>query len=201
MKANPESGVKGVGSNGPLGDTREIRTSREAAYAPLPGNNFRYPTRGWYFEYFKFSLPTRVDKSESVEDAKNWESYRFVRKLTLPSSTKLNGSDPDLEHSIGSIEAGREMLKYSGSGSRGQFRTQGTPGSSGDEDEALEIPNRSNAPKSKARLKGKSKRRPKPPNRSGAKNGEKKNRNVSLPQRPVFNDSRSGQTKSRRWRF
>ncbi|KAJ6548153.1 hypothetical protein DFH09DRAFT_1087275 [Mycena vulgaris] len=52
------------------------------------------------------------------------------------------------------MEAGRERLNYSSSGSRGQFRTQGTPGTSGDEDEAQEIPHRSNAPKSKARLEG-----------------------------------------------
>ncbi|KAJ6563512.1 hypothetical protein B0H10DRAFT_1966064 [Mycena sp. CBHHK59/15] len=39
----------------------------------------------------------------------------------------------------------------------------GTPGSSGDEDEAQEIPHRRNTPKSKARLKGKSKKQPKIP--------------------------------------
>ncbi|KAJ7643433.1 hypothetical protein DFH06DRAFT_1136848 [Mycena polygramma] len=44
--------------------------------------------------------------------------------------------DPEQEHSIGSKEAERGRLKYSGSGLRGQFRTQGAPGSSRDEDEA-----------------------------------------------------------------
>ncbi|KAJ7623109.1 hypothetical protein DFH06DRAFT_1142894 [Mycena polygramma] len=44
--------------------------------------------------------------------------------------------DPEQEHLIGSKEAERGRLKYSGSGLRGQFRTQGAPGSSRDEDEA-----------------------------------------------------------------
>ncbi|KAJ6560670.1 hypothetical protein B0H10DRAFT_1966907 [Mycena sp. CBHHK59/15] len=76
----------------------------------------------------------------------------FVKKLTLPSDARPDDSDPEHEHSVDSI-----------SGSQGQFRTQGTPGSSGDEDEAQEIPHRRNTPKSKARLKGKSKKQPKIP--------------------------------------
>ena len=95
----------------------------------------------------------------------------FVKKLTLPSGARPDDSDPEQEHSIGSMEAERERLDYSSSGSRGQFRTQGTPGTLGNEDEALEIPRQSNAPKSKARSKGKSKNRPKYHQRSGAKEG------------------------------
>ncbi|KAJ7757443.1 hypothetical protein B0H16DRAFT_1457632 [Mycena metata] len=48
--------------------------------------------------------------------------------------------DPEQEHSAGSMEAEQRRLKHSDSGSRGQVRTQGAPGTSGDEDEALETP-------------------------------------------------------------
>ncbi|KAJ6536177.1 hypothetical protein B0H19DRAFT_1079697 [Mycena capillaripes] len=37
-------------------------------------------------------------QSKSVEDAKNWESDRFVKKLTLLSGARPEDSDPEHEH-------------------------------------------------------------------------------------------------------
>ncbi|KAJ7606295.1 hypothetical protein DFH06DRAFT_1150097 [Mycena polygramma] len=70
----------------------------------------------------------RTDKQTDNEA----ETY----KIDAAVEQEAQRPDPEQEHSIGSMKAERGRLKYSGSGLRGQFRTQGAPGSSRDEDEA-----------------------------------------------------------------
>ncbi|KAJ6506047.1 hypothetical protein DFH09DRAFT_1101470 [Mycena vulgaris] len=123
--------------------------------------------------------------------------------MTLPSSTRPDDSDPEQEHSVDSMEAGRERLDYSSSGSRGQFCTQGTPGTSGDEDEAQEIPHRSNAPKSKARLEGQVKEATENTTkgvvRRKMKGGELEDERIPAPVASIA--AQPGQTNSRLWKF
>ncbi|KAJ6522828.1 hypothetical protein DFH09DRAFT_1096997 [Mycena vulgaris] len=77
-----------------------------------------------------------ADKNESVEDSKNRESLLVCQELTLPSSAKLDGPDPEHERRVCSIEAGRREAQMFQLWIARSIRTQGTPGSSGDEDEA-----------------------------------------------------------------
>ncbi|KAJ6580473.1 hypothetical protein DFH09DRAFT_1076728 [Mycena vulgaris] len=74
--------------------------------------------------------------NESVEDSKNRESLSVCQELTLPSSAKLDGPDPEHERRVCSIEAGRREAQMFQLWIARSIRTQGTPGSSGDEDEA-----------------------------------------------------------------
>ncbi|KAJ7667041.1 hypothetical protein B0H17DRAFT_1143020 [Mycena rosella] len=96
-----------------------------------------------------------VSQSKSDEYAKNWESYRFGKRLTLPSGEKPDSPIQNMKHSVGSMDAERGRLALD---REVNLVHKALPGTSGDEDEAREIAHRSNAPKSKARLKGKSKR-------------------------------------------
>ncbi|KAJ7661286.1 hypothetical protein DFH06DRAFT_1129399 [Mycena polygramma] len=75
------------------------------------------------------SSTTRELKKRDDDEA---ETY----KIDAAVEQEAQRPDPEQEHSIGSMKAERGRLKYSGSGLRGQFRTQGAPGSSRDEDEA-----------------------------------------------------------------
>ncbi|KAJ6523287.1 hypothetical protein B0H10DRAFT_1974944 [Mycena sp. CBHHK59/15] len=83
-----------------------------------------------------------VTPAPKEEPKKSCERKFKIRKIDATASKKLDGPIQN-----GSTRSAAWKL--------------GAPGSSGDEDEAQKHHNRSNAPKSKARLKGKSKRRPK----------------------------------------
>ncbi|KAJ6535632.1 hypothetical protein B0H19DRAFT_1080097 [Mycena capillaripes] len=96
-----------------------------------------------------------VSQSESDKYVKNWESYRFVERLTLLLGEKPDSPIQNRKHSVGGMEAEQGRLALD---REVNLIHKALPGTSGDEDEAREIPHRSNAPKSKAHLKGKSKR-------------------------------------------
>ncbi|KAJ7100455.1 hypothetical protein C8R44DRAFT_747503 [Mycena epipterygia] len=78
-----------------------------------------------------------------------------IYRSTLPSGEKPDSPIQNRKHSVGSMEAERGRLALD---REVNLIHKALPGTSGDEDEAREIPHWSNAPKSKARLKGKSKR-------------------------------------------
>ncbi|KAJ6590085.1 hypothetical protein DFH09DRAFT_1074553 [Mycena vulgaris] len=114
--------------------------------------------------------------------------------MMLPSSTRPDDSDPEQEHLDDSMEAGRERLDYSSSGSRGTL---------GDEDEAQEIPHRSNAPKSKACLEGQVKEATENTTkgvvRRNVKGGELEDEWIPAPVASIA--AQPGQTNSRLWKF
>lgn len=108
--------------------------------------------------------PRCISQSESDEYVKNWESYRFAKKSTLPASGKLGGP-----------------IQNSGSGSRGRFRTQGAPGTSGDEDEALETPQPEQRSQEQSSLEGQIKETTETPQKEWCDGGEKEVMNGSHP--------------------
>ncbi|KAJ7089589.1 hypothetical protein C8R44DRAFT_958028 [Mycena epipterygia] len=78
-----------------------------------------------------------VGQSESDEYAKNWESYQFVKRLTLLSGEKPDSPIQNRKHSVGGMEAKRGRLALD---HEVNLVHKAIPGTSGDEDEAREIP-------------------------------------------------------------
>ncbi|KAJ7133044.1 hypothetical protein C8R44DRAFT_730239 [Mycena epipterygia] len=96
-----------------------------------------------------------VNQSESDEYVKDWESCRFGKRLTLLSGEKPDSPIQNRKHSVGSMKAEQGRLPLH---REVNLVHKALPGTSGDEDEVRDIPHRTNAPESKARLKGKLKR-------------------------------------------
>jgi hypothetical protein len=51
-----------------------------------------------------------------------------LEEIDTTTGKKVGGFDPEQKHSLGSIQARRGRLQYSGSGSGGQFPTQALQG-------------------------------------------------------------------------